>query len=266
MQLGGRLENALNRAYKVVFVPYALIFILYVIFGIVVSAILAYGGIPIFAAVYLFMIFMLVGGLAFFCRWLVRLALMKSSRANSMNPTIKRIVETDTLRFLSDNYVEYAVQMELRAASANVQSMDFLLGWHGKRDDIVICDCYGCSITMHDPVDHTGLILRMSFPKSLPMDTNYPTGFTALLDNSRGHIKPFLRKPGPYLAQDKLTMTIILPEKKKGIFVERAHKNFGDKKPIKEKYVAAPNDTHTYTVIRPVQGLSYFVGISDYYT
>lgn len=263
MELGGQHESVLARLYRALFVPYVIFWLLYTIFAVVITGFLAFLGLSQVLAFYAFLAVVSLALLAWTSRRLARMLLARNARAHSPNPFVRRISESETIRFLENSYVEYSVQLVVRAVVENINSMDFLISWHGDPKDITIYDSHGCSVGLHDQVDHAGKVLRLLFQKSLPTKSNYPIGFSVLIDNKSGSIKPYLRKIGPYMAEDRITTTVILKEKSKKIFVERVQYSSGDKRPVKEKYIEVPSDSHTATVNHPVQGFSYFVGIVE---
>lgn len=255
------MQSTLNRVYQALFVPYALIFLIQIAFSALVSSILPLFGLSKRAAVILFILLFAVALFAFLARIFVRAIILTRARRHSPNPKIRRIVEVNTLRFLVGDYVEYSSYMELRATRSQVTEMDVLLAWRGRRSDIDVHNCVGCKITLHESSEFNGLILRLHFPEAMPKRANYPVGYTVLFDNTNKYIKPFLRKVGRYIAEDKITQNIILPERSKYLFVEKIQANAHDGDPVKIRYSTQGVDSHSSTWIRPVQGFSYFVGV-----
>ena len=267
--LGGSLRFglALTKAkewYQVLFVPYAIIFIPYVVLGTVAAGIAFYSGVdPETLKFELIPLGLSVGVIAALWFATMRWNRNRVARGQSLNKRIRVLEETNGLHFRGSGYVDYCASQLVCTLDNRSQEMNLFIDWHGSLKDLTVEASEGCNIKIKKLRESSGLNVIVNFGRILPKNCKYPFSFILRFDNSSELIRPFLKKVTPPLPERYLTQFLKFDDNAPTRFVEAVYAAGYIEIPESENYKTVQGGYHDYTIVRPRQGKSYKIAVSE---
>ena len=256
-----QIQDVSTRVYKVLFVPYALAFLLYLLYTALVAVLLALSDAEPSTARTVTVVLLLAAPFVFLIRFLIRRVINYRARRRSLNPSIILRRREVTLRYRDNCYVDYARVETVRLTDPTVRQMKTRLFWAGPIEDVTVADQGGCSIIISPGIDFPGTLVTATLPDNLMVRTDYQFKWTVTFKDKNKMIRPFIRMLPRYMPEDSLIMTIILAGGSRGRFVDRIFRSGRPYRPVKERYSEFDKSSHSMPVVRPVQRMIYFTGL-----
>lgn len=256
------IVERVERLYKIVHVPYAIISLISIFFGIV-----AYFAVKVLALSdhLLYWRVLPIGLVLIFFVWSGRrtqtLWRNRAARLKSKNPNIRTLDEVTRLKFVPGNRVEYGASVVIVAVKQPAESFIFSISWAGPRESIKILSQEGCNLEFRRDESSRWFAITCRFDREIPVGTEYSFELNLEFDNSQSLIRPYIQKFPPYLPERSLTQTLIFEDRAQFRFVEEEFENSENHKSRKTKFLVSPNSWHSFKPRKPVQGRSYKISI-----
>ena len=250
--------------YRLLFLPYSILFTIYIISGVATSVFAYIKGWPQHELYFKLLPVALAGAILLWAtRLLLRYVSNVRARGKSRNPRVQILDEINSLTFEPNDVVEFKSVCIVKATRGSVNKMTFNLGWGGKLSEVATSYQDGCSVTFAAATHEPGIDVEVKFAVPLPNGVEYPFGYGLKFQNRNQTMRRFLRKISPYLPERQLTQAMIVQDQQQQRFMESIFSASNVNRAFRQKYVISSDTQHSFIIDRPIQGWSYMVAVQE---